>query len=413
MGRNAEIIAVGTELLLGQIANTNAKWISEQLALRGINVYYHGVVGDNLTRVKDMFAIAGKRSDVVIITGGLGPTDDDLTREAFQLLSGLNMEEHKLSMDNIEAFFARQKSTMTPNNRRQARVFEGAHVITNKVGMAPGMILNYNDTTWVFLPGVPREMKPMVLEEVLPFLSREQYENTIIKSYVLRFIGIGESKLEHELKELIDKQNNPTIAPLAQNDGVVIRLTAKATTEGDVFQLLEQTKAQVLAKVGDYYFGMNDETLESSLLKRLIEKNYHIASAESLTGGKFIEKIISAPGASSVCKGSVVCYDQSVKRDVLHISDELLINHGTVSEECALAMSKKVAELLNSTIGISFTGIAGPDPVEGKPVGTVYISIYMNDGKHFVEKYEFMGNRDDIRHRAVIKGFEILLNLLK
>ncbi|WP_047984814.1 competence/damage-inducible protein A [Ornithinibacillus californiensis] len=413
MGRNAEIIAVGTELLLGQIANTNAKWISEQLALHGINVYYHGVVGDNLTRVKDMFDNAGERSDVVIITGGLGPTDDDLTREAFQLLSGLNMEEHKLSMDNIEAFFAKHKSTMTPNNRKQARVFEGAHIITNKVGMAPGMILHYNDTTWVFLPGVPREMKPMVVEEVLPFLSREQYQNTIIKSYVLRFIGIGESKLEHELKELIDQQNNPTIAPLAQNDGVVIRLTAKAATEGDVIQLLEQTKAQVLAKVGDYYFGMNDETLESSLLKRLLEKNHQITSAESLTGGKFIEKIISSPGASRVCKGSVVCYDQSVKRNVLNIPDELLINHGTVSEECALAMSKNVAELLNSSIGISFTGIAGPDPVEGKPVGTVYISIYMKDGKHFVEKYEFMGNRDGIRHRAVIKGFEILLNLLK
>ncbi|WP_026906190.1 competence/damage-inducible protein A [Paucisalibacillus globulus] len=410
---NAEIIAVGTELLLGQIANTNAQWISEQLAINGINVFYHGVVGDNLTRVKDMFEIAGERSDVVIVTGGLGPTDDDLTREAFQFISGLKMIEHKPSMDYIEAYFNKINSIMTPNNRKQARVFEGATVINNTVGMAPGMIIHYNDTTWVFLPGVPREMKSMMLDGVLPYLNKTFKQDEVIKSYVLRFIGIGESQLEHELKEIINKQQNPTIAPLAQNNGVVIRLTAKAKSEESAFQLLNQARDTILAIVGNYYYGTNEETLEQVIISKLKDKQLMIASAESLTGGKFIEKLISVPGASEVTRGSIVCYDTSVKRDVLKISDEMLQSKGTISSECALEMSKNVATLLNASIGISFTGLAGPEPLEGKPVGTVYISVYIKNTKHIVQKFEFSGTRDGIRHRAVLKGYEILLNLLK
>ncbi|WP_042144700.1 competence/damage-inducible protein A [Paucisalibacillus sp. EB02] len=410
---NTEIIAVGTELLLGQIANTNAQWISEQLALHGINVMYHGVVGDNLNRVKDTFSLAEKRSDVIIVTGGLGPTEDDLTREAFQLISGLQMIEHKPSMDYIEAFFKKINSVMTPNNRKQARVFEGATVINNTVGMAPGMIIRHHDTTWVFLPGVPREMKSMMLNEVLPYLRKTLKQNEVIKSYILRFIGIGESQLEYELKDIIDKQQNPTIAPLAQDNGVIIRLTAKASSEMSAFQLLDHVKKEILAKVGGYYYGMNDETLERTIVTRLKEKQLKIASAESLTGGKFIEKLISIPGASEVCKGSIVCYETSVKRDILNISDEIIQKQGTISSECALEMSKNVANLLNASIGISFTGVAGPESAEGKPVGTVFISLYIKNSDHIVQKYEFSGSREGIRYRAVLKGYELLLNLLK
>ncbi|MBC5636034.1 competence/damage-inducible protein A [Ornithinibacillus sp. BX22] len=408
-----EIIAVGTELLLGQIANTNAQWISEQLALQGINVYYHGVVGDNLTRVKDTFALANDRSDVVIVTGGLGPTDDDLTREAFQLMSGLTMVEHPASMEKIEAVFAKQNSQMTPNNRKQARVFKDSLVFHNPVGMAPGMLVHYNDTIWIFLPGVPREMKAIMVDEVLPILRKELNLTEIIKSYVLRFIGIGESKLEHELKELMEQQQNPTIAPLAQSNGIVLRLTAKAASEDEAIVMLEETKANVLAKVHPFYVGMNDETIEQSIINNLKELKLTLASAESLTGGKFIEKIISVPGASEVCKGSIVCYDESVKRDVLGVSEEILTSYGTVSRECALEMSKNVAQKLHSSIGISFTGIAGPDAVEGKPVGTVYVSVFVQDKVHLVEKFELIGDRASIRHRAVMKGFELLFNLLK
>ncbi|GIO26223.1 competence/damage-inducible protein A [Ornithinibacillus bavariensis] len=408
-----EIIAVGTELLLGQIANTNAQWISEHLAFHGINVYYHGVVGDNLNRVQNTFQLAQERSDIVIVTGGLGPTDDDLTREAFQLLSGLSIDEHQESMDKIEAYFSRLNVTMTPNNRKQARIFSGAKVIRNSMGMAPGMIVHYEGTIWVFLPGVPREMKAMMLEDVIPYLRKKLKQKDIIQSLVLRFIGIGESQLEHELKELIDSQINPTIAPLAQNDGVVLRLTAKASSEEEAMLLLNQTKEEILSKVGEYYFGTNDETIEQTIVSRLIENNLKIASAESLTGGKFIEKLISVPGVSQVCQGSIVCYDESVKRNVLKVKNEIIDTFGTVSRECALEMAKKVSELLHASVGISFTGIAGPDSIEGKPVGTVYISVYIKDGKHIVNKYELTGDREGIRHRAVLKGYELLYNLLK
>jgi nicotinamide-nucleotide amidase len=408
-----EIIAVGTELLLGQIANTNAQWISEHLAFHGINVYYHGVVGDNLTRVKDTFQLAQERSDIVIVTGGLGPTDDDLTREAFQLLSGLPMDEHQESMEKIEAFFSRLNTTMTSNNRKQARIFRGAKVISNSVGMAPGMIVDYQGTIWVFLPGVPREMKALMLEEVIPYLRNQLNLNDMIQSLVLRFIGIGESQLEFELKDILDKQVNPTIAPLAQQDGVVLRLTAKASSEKEAVQLLNQTKEEIFARVGKYYFGSNDDTIEQTIVLKLKERNYKIASAESLTGGKFIEKLISVPGVSAVCQGSIVCYDESVKRNVLQVSKETINSYGTVSSECALEMAKNVADLLDASVGISFTGIAGPDPIEGKPVGTVYISVYIKNEQHIVKKFVFTGDREGIRYRAVLKGYELLFNLLK
>ncbi|WP_047981203.1 competence/damage-inducible protein A [Ornithinibacillus contaminans] len=410
---NAEIIAVGTELLLGQIANTNAQWISEQLALHGINVFYHGVVGDNQKRVADSFQLAQTRSDVVIVTGGLGPTDDDLTREAFQLISGLNVVEHGPSMEKIEAYFSRQNTVMTPNNRKQARVFSGSTVIMNEVGMAPGMIVEHDQTIWVFLPGVPREMKSLMREGVLPILSQKLDQHHVIRSYVLRFIGIGESKLEHELKELIDKQDNPTIAPLAQSDGVVIRLTAKALSDKQANLLLDQTKDAILAKVGEFYYGMNEETIQHRIVSLLRSQQCQIASAESLTGGKFIEKLISVPGASQVCKGSIVCYDASVKREVLHVSNEIIDQFGTVSEECAQEMAKNVADLLQASIGISFTGVAGPDPIEGKPVGTVYIGVYRDGEDSIVRKYEFLGDRETIRQRAALKGYELLYSLLK
>lgn len=410
---NAEIIAVGTELLLGQIANTNAQWISEQLALYGINVYYHGVVGDNLKRVQDTFSLAEKRSDIVIVTGGLGPTDDDLTREAFQVITGIPIVEHKPSMEKIEAFFKNNNSMMTPNNRKQARVFENSIVLDNKVGMAPGMIVTHENTIWVFLPGVPREMKALMTDAVLPYLKKTLQLNEVIKSYVLRFIGIGESKLEHELKQIMEQQQNPTIAPLAQNNGVVIRLTAKTKSEEEAIRLLEGTKQQILDKVGSYYYGMNDDTIEQTILNLLKTKELTIASAESLTGGKFIEKLISVPGASQVCKGSIVCYDTSVKREVLGVPAHIIQEYGTVSAECAKEMAVNVAKSLNASVGISFTGVAGPDMVEGKPVGTVYISVYIKGGKHIVEKCEFIGSRESIRHRTVLKGYEILWNLLK
>ncbi|KPH71731.1 damage-inducible protein [Oceanobacillus caeni] len=409
----AEIIAVGTELLLGQIANTNAQWLSNQLASLGINVYQHGVVGDNLNRVQEAFEQAQKRSDIIIVTGGLGPTEDDLTREAFQLMTELELVEHKPSMDKIQSFFEKNNTTMTPNNRRQARVFKGSQVLFNRKGMAPGMIVSHESTTWVFLPGVPREMKGLFTEEVFPYLQKLTGNTEVIKSLVLKFLGIGESELEHRLSHLIQAQKNPTIAPLAQNTGVVIRLTAKEETEERAERLLEESKRQILHEVGDYFYGINDETIEENIISLLKEKKMKIASAESLTGGMFSNRLISVSGASNVCRGGIVCYDTNVKQDVLGVSKETIQNKGTVSEECALEMAEQVSSKLDADIGISFTGVAGPDEVEGKSVGTVYIALTTSNGEKKVEKFIFSGDRNAIRRRATLKGLEIVFHFLK
>lgn len=410
---NSEIIAVGTELLLGQIANTNAQWLSEQLASYGINTYYHTVVGDNLIRVEEVFKQAHNRSDVIIVSGGLGPTDDDLTREAFERMSNIELTEDTQAMEKIEAFYKKQQTQMTPNNRRQARVFVGSQVIENKVGMAPGMVVTYQNKTWIFLPGVPREMKQMAIDDVLPYITKLSGQKMTIKSMVLRFVGIGESKLEHELKDLIREQQNPTIAPLAQNDGVVIRLTAKESSLEDANKRLEETKEKILARVGDYFYGLDNLTIEERLFALLKLQNKRIAAAESLTGGMFIEKLISVIGASEVCLGGIICYDTSVKKKLLHVSPQTIEEKGVVSEECALEMARNICNVLDSDIGISFTGVAGPGSLEGHPVGTVFIAIYSTTGAQTVNKYTFSGDRHSIRRRSMLKGYELLLKFLK
>ncbi len=409
----AEIVAVGTELLLGQIANTNAQWLSQQLAQYGINVYNHAVVGDNLNRVEEAFLHAQNRSDIIIVTGGLGPTDDDLTREAFQQISKLEMVEHKATLDKIERYFKNHTSKMTPNNRKQARIFKGCTVLENNAGMAPGMKVELEGRVWFFLPGVPREMKRITTDEIVPFLRDLTGDEQMIKSLVLKFIGIGESTLEHELKDLIIAQSNPTIAPLAQDDGVVIRLTAKGASEKQLDELLGKTKEQILARVGGHFFGENDQTIEQVIVELLLKQNKKMAAAESLTGGMFTEKIISVSGASRVCSGGLVCYDTAIKRNILGVTEQTIQEKGTVSEACAYEMAEQIRIKFASQIGIGFTGVAGPDEMEGQPVGKVYIAISDKNGYKKVESFLFNGARSAVRKRACLKGLELLFNYLK
>lgn len=406
-----EIIAIGTELLLGQIANTNAQWISQQLALSGVNTYYHSVVGDNIKRVESVFKKAHERSNIIIVSGGLGPTEDDLTREAFQTIYDDEIISHEPSLIKIKEHYKKQGLIMTPNNERQARVFEGAEVvIPNKYGMAPGMVVNFEGRIWVFLPGVPKEMKQMTTDTVLPYIE-EKNGKTVIQSRVLRFFGVGESRLEHDLQDLIKNQDNPTIAPLAQENGVTIRLTAKAGTVSEAQALLENSKTNVLAKVGEYYYGEDSDTLQEKVKNELEKAGFWIASAESLTGGMFSDNLISVSGAGDVYRGGVVCYHPSVKINTLGVSAKLINKEGTVSEACARELAKNVAKKLDANIGISFTGVAGPNKVEGKDVGTVFIGIYIN-GLEKVHEFKFLGEREEIRYRTTIKGFELIYNLL-
>ena len=408
---NAEIIAVGTELLLGQIANTNAQWISQQLALSGVNTFYHSVVGDNIKRVESIFKKAHERSNIIIVSGGLGPTSDDLTREAFQVIYDDKIISHEPSLIKIKDHYKKRGLIMTPNNERQARVFENTEkIIMNKYGMAPGMIIEYQGRIWIFLPGVPKEMKQMTKDTVLPYLEKKNGK-TVIQSRVLRFFGVGESRVEHDLQDLIKSQENPTIAPLAEKNGVTIRLTAKADSVNKAQNLLEETKSKVLEKVGEYYYGEDTDTLQEKVKYELEKAGLWIASAESLTGGKFIENLISVSGASKVCRGGVVCYDSSVKINLLNVPAQLIKSEGTISDACARTLARNVAHKLDANIGISFTGIAGPEPVENKPVGTVFIGIYIN-GLEEVHEFKFLGEREDIRHLTMMKGFELIYNLL-
>jgi len=406
-----EIIAVGTELLLGQIMDTNTQWISQQLALIGANTFYHTVVGDNIGRLHAVFQKAQERSNVIIVTGGLGPTEDDVSREAFYEMTHIPIVEEPNAMKKIEQFYMEQKAVMTPNNRRQARVFKDSIVLENKTGMAPGMIVDFKGSKWIFLPGVPREMKQLFTDNVIPFLKNRNGE-MIIQSTVLKFIGIGESKLEDELKELIDRQDNPTIAPLAQKDGVTVRLTAKAKTKDEAETLLNKTKENIMDKVGQFCYGENDETIEEKIASLLIDLKKTVAAAESLTGGSFTEKLVGVNGASSFIKGGIVSYDTAVKKNVLGVPGEIINRHGTVSEECALEMAKRVCDILDTSIGVSFTGVAGPNETEHTKVGTVYIGIYDVNGYVRIEKCFFHGDRNQIRYRAVLKGCELLYTYL-
>lgn len=408
-----EIVAVGTELLLGQISNTNAQWISEKLAAAGINVFHHSVAGDNLNRVKEQFQHSASRSDVIIVTGGLGPTEDDMTREAFQQIANLDIIEHGPSMTKIEAYYNKRKVKMTPNNRKQARIFAGADVLENNAGMAPGMVVSHQSKTWIFLPGVPGEMKQMMTNQVIPYLRKLSGDNTVIKSTMLRFVGIGESHLEDQLSGIIKNQRNPTIAPLAQSEGVAIRVTAKAETDKAANVLIDRAKDEILAKVGEYYYGSDEQSLEEKVFTMLLNKHRSIGAAESLTGGMFTEKLISVEGASEVCKGGLVCYDTKVKENVLHVSSDTIRNVGTVSEECAVEMAENISQLLDADIGISFTGVAGPKSVEGQPAGTGYIAVVNGSENKLVKKFTFQGDRQMVQQRAVLKGFELLKKILK
>lgn len=409
---NAEIIAVGSELLLGQIVNSNAQFLSKQLAELGINVFYHTVVGDNASRLESALEIAESRSNLIIFTGGLGPTKDDLTKETIASHIGKNLVIDGEALKSIEDFFTKTNRIMTGNNRKQALILEGSHVLRNDHGMAPGMALAHENRIYVLLPGPPSEMEPMVVHHLQQFLLSQKSEREKIVSRVLRFFGIGESALETEIEDLIDEQTNPTIAPLASDGEVTLRLTAKHASEDEAEKMLDLTEGLIRKRVGEFLYGYDDTSLLEEAMKLLKSQGKTIACAESLTGGMFQEQLTSISGASRVLKGGVVCYTNEVKANVLQVKKETIDRDGVVSESCASELAKNAAELMGADIGISFTGVAGPDDQEGKPVGTVYIGLYIAGEGVRVKKLQLAGNRNGIRKRSVKFGFYLLIKRL-
>lgn len=410
----AEIIAVGTELLLGQTVNTNAAFVAKELASLGVNAYYQTVVGDNAEKLKETFRIAEGRSDFLILIGGLGPTQDDITKETLAAYLGEPLIIDPGALEHIRYWFAASGREMTENNRKQALYFQNGRVFPNGNGHAVGTFLEKADKAYLLLPGPPKELEKMVKEKVRPFL--EEYvrgEKQYILSKTLRFYGIGESTLTDRLEDLILSQTNPTIAPYAGNYEVTLRLTANGVDEAECRALLEETAGNVLAIAGEYCYGEGESNSLMTVVKNLLqERGLKLSAAESLTGGLFQAELVKVPEIGDVFPGGIVSYDEAIKQDVLGVPQSILEEHGMVSEECAIAMADRCRTLFRSDVGISFTGAAGPDELEENPAGTVWIGISQEGKASFAKKYRFLRDRNGNREQTVMQGFDLLRRTL-
>lgn len=394
----AEIITVGTEILLGDILNTNTHYLSNELANMGVDVYYQITVGDNENRLLNQLEESFRRSDLVVLTGGLGPTQDDLTKEVCAKYFNLDMEFHQPSWDKIIEIHNKMKRTPTENNKKQAYFPVNSIILPNEYGTAPGCIMEKDNKTIIVMPGPPREMKPMFDNFVKPFLQKNSED--ILKSKVIRIIGVGESKVENDLLDLIQKQVNPTIATYAKDGECTVRITAKGKTVEEVEKLILPVVKEIKNRFKETVYGEDETTIEDEVAKILVKNNLTISVAESCTGGMVSSSLINYPGISSVFMEGCVTYSNEAKMKSLNVKEETLNSVGAVSEQCAKEMAEGVAARHNTNIGLSTTGIAGPEGgSEEKPVGLVYMGIKIND-KTIVKKYIFNGDRQQIRYRA-------------
>jgi nicotinamide-nucleotide amidase len=394
-----EILAVGTELLLGQIANTNARWMSESLAAIGADVLHHQVVGDNLDRIVEAMRLSAGRADVVIVTGGLGPTQDDITRDALAVVMGAPMVRHAELEDLLrEKFRSFGRREMPGSNLRQADVPVGARYLTPSRGTAPGLVADLAGATRIYaVPGVPEEMVEMMEGTILPELASESA--AVVRSRVLRCAGIGESALAERVDDLFTASANPTIAFLASSGEVKVRITAKAATAEAAERLIEPVVDEVRRRLGDVVFTTNDETLEAAIVRLLTGAGMTLACAESITGGGVGARITSVPGASEVFVGSGVVYGNEAKAGVLGVSRETLEGPGPVSEACALEMAAGARRVFGSDLGLSLTGAAGPESHGGAPPGVIWIALDGDDVTH-ARGFQVPGERDRVRRWA-------------
>ncbi len=394
-----ELVCVGTELLLGNIVNTNAAFLAEKCADLGLSCYYQTVVGDNEERLSETLKTALKRSDVVILSGGLGPTKDDLTKEVAAKVMGKKLHMHEPSRKRIEDFFKKRNLEATENNWKQAMMPKGAIVVDNENGTAPGVIMEEEGKKVILLPGPPNELIPMFEKGIMPYLSKK---NATIYSQTVKICGVGESKAETMVKDLIDKQTNPTIAPYAKNCEVHFRVTAKAADEKEAKKLLKPVVKELKSRFENHVYTTEaDTTLEKAVVDLLTANKLTVSTAESCTGGMLAGRLMNVPGASQVYKSGYITYSNKAKRKILNVKKGSLEKKGAVSEEVAREMAKGAAMASKAEVAVAVTGIAGPDGgTEEKPVGLVYIACSVC-GKIKVKKYHFSGNRAKIRETSV------------
>ena len=413
----AEIIAVGTEILTGQIVNTNAQFLSEKLAEIGVDVYFQTAVGDNEARLLSLLEIASQRSNLVILTGGLGPTEDDLTKQTLAKFLGKDLVFDPQAQEKLDIFFAhRPDYARTPNNERQAQIVEGATPLPNETGLAVGGVLEVDGVTYVVLPGPPSELKPMVLNQLLPMLMT----GTKLYSRVLRFFGIGESQLVTILADLIDHQTDPTLAPYAKTGEVTLRLSTKAVSQEKADQALDILENQILSRqtfegisLRDICYGYGEETsLASVVVEELKKRQKSITAAESLTAGLFQATLADFSGVSAIFNGGFVTYSLEEKSKMLDISEQELKEHGVVSEFTARKMAEQARLKTQSDYGVSLTGVAGPDSLEGHPAGTVFIGLAHAKGTEVIKANIAGRSRADVRQIAVMHAFNLVRKAL-
>ena len=375
MQMKAEMIAVGTEILLGGIVNTDAQVISMGLNELGIDVYYQTVVGDNPERLKEVLDIARKRSDLIITTGGLGPTLDDLTRETIAEAFGKQLVLHKPTLRRITAFFEQIGREMPQNNVKQAMLPAGCRVLANDWGTAPGCVFEAEGVHVMMLPGPPRECTPVFRTAGMAYLAG--LADGVIVSHNIRIFGIGESTMEDKLHDLMERSSNPTVAPYAKDGECLVRVTAKADTKEAAEQLLAPVVQQVCDQLGDVVYGVDVPGLEYAVAKVLTEKKLSLSVAESCTGGLLSKRITDVPGASVFYKGGACTYCNEIKMQVLGVKQETLEQYTAVSSQTAREMAEGIAKAYGTDLGIGITGYAGPEGGEdGTPAGTIYIGIY-------------------------------------
>lgn len=399
---NAEIICIGTELLLGQTLDTNSAYLARELADLGINLFHKSTVGDNLSRIVPLLRQAWNRSEVVILSGGLGPTQDDLTREAVAELLGEALEFRETAWEEIVAYFQKTGRPLPESNRRQALFPTSAQVLTNRWGTAPGLLVESDGKYLFAFPGVPRELTGLWEDHARPLLKKLLIEtgHPVLTSRIVRMVGIGESAMEERVMDLIRNQTNPTIAPyvgVGKGD-VLLRITARGDSETENQHRIDELYCRVQESLGEYIYGTDEETLEEVIGRQLKAKGWSLATAESCTGGLIGHRLTNVPGSSAYYLGGVSSYSNHLKTGLLRVPELILREHGAVSEATAKAMAEGVRQLTGADVGIAVTGIAGPDGgTETKPVGLVYYSVALPDEtvvEHRVFPYDRVGNKE-------------------
>lgn len=403
----AEIICVGTELLLGNIVNTNAAFLSEKLAYLGINCYFQTVVGDNRDRLLSVINTALSRADILIFSGGLGPTEDDLTKETVAEALGKKLIRDKWAEQEIADYFALRGRIPTDNNWKQADVIEGCEILYNKNGTAPGIFVSEGEKTVILLPGPPLELKSMFTDSVMPKL--QQKCGQVFYSQTVKIVGPGESSVETQILDMLNTQENPTIAPYAKTGEVHLRVTARAKDEKEAREKTAPVVEELYRRFGNAVYTTDaDETLEMALTKLLIKKKYTMTTAESCTGGMIAARMVNAPGVSAVLKSGFITYANEAKEELLGVSHDTLEKFGAVSRETAEEMAEGAVKAAHTDAAVAVTGIAGPDGgTKEKPVGLVYIGVNVR-GNVEVREYHFSGNRQKIRESVTAAALTFL-----